>query len=66
MFPEMDWSFIQQPTNQTVRKGQNVTVTCRPPYSRPVAQVSWFRNNQLLTMTTRVTALPSGDLFLHQ
>ncbi|XP_035513860.1 roundabout homolog 3-like, partial [Morone saxatilis] len=31
---EMDWSFIQQPTDLMVKKGENLTVTCRPPYSR--------------------------------
>ncbi|XP_056233073.1 uncharacterized protein LOC130170016 [Seriola aureovittata] len=60
---EMDWSFVQQPINLTVRRGENVTVTCRPPYSRPAAQVSWFKDSQLLIPTTHVTVLPSGDLF---
>ncbi|KAF3851345.1 hypothetical protein F7725_013117 [Dissostichus mawsoni] len=35
---DMEWSFVQQPVNQTVKRGENVTVTCRPPYSRPAAQ----------------------------
>ncbi|XP_030271966.1 hemicentin-2 isoform X1 [Sparus aurata] len=60
---EMDWRFVQQPTNLTVRRGENVTVTCRPPYSKPAAQVSWFKNNHLLTPTAHSTVLPSGDLF---
>ncbi|XP_035020948.2 mucin-5B isoform X1 [Hippoglossus stenolepis] len=62
---EMDWSFEQQPVNQTVTRGENVTVTCRPPHSRPAAQVSWFKNNQLLTPTAPDAVLPSGDLFFH-
>ncbi|XP_062418509.1 roundabout homolog 1 isoform X2 [Pungitius pungitius] len=62
---EMDWSFIQQPIDLTVKRGENVSVTCRPPYSRPAAQVSWFKNNQLLTSTAHQTVLPSGDLFFH-
>ncbi|XP_076585965.1 uncharacterized protein LOC143320324 isoform X2 [Chaetodon auriga] len=62
---DMDWSFVQQPINLTVKRGENVTVTCRPPFSRPAAQVSWFRNNQLLLHTAHVTVLPSGDLFFH-
>ncbi|XP_059192662.1 hemicentin-2 [Centropristis striata] len=60
---EMDWSFVQQPVNLTVRRGENVTVTCRPPHSKPAAQVSWFKNNQLHSPTAHVTVLPSGDLF---
>ncbi|CAJ1069317.1 uncharacterized protein LOC117818562 [Xyrichtys novacula] len=60
---EMDWSFVQQPTNQAVKRGDNVTVTCRPPYSRPAAQVSWFKNNKLFTPTSHVSMLPDGDLF---
>lgn len=63
---DMDWTFVQQPSNLTVKKGDNVTVTCRPPSSRPPAQVSWFKNNQLLTPTAHVTVLPSGDLFFHR
>ncbi|KAI3372616.1 hypothetical protein L3Q82_023080 [Scortum barcoo] len=62
---EMDWSFVQQPINMTVKRGENVTVTCRPPYSRPAAQVSWFKNNQLLAPTGPLTVLSSGDLFFH-
>nr|XP_019954556.1 PREDICTED: uncharacterized protein LOC109636947 isoform X1 [Paralichthys olivaceus] len=62
---EMDWSFVQQPVNLTVKRGQNVTVTCRPPHSRPAAQVSWFKNNQLLTPTAPDDVLPSGDLFFY-
>ncbi|KAM4575822.1 uncharacterized protein PAE49_006192 isoform 3-T3 [Odontesthes bonariensis] len=62
---EMDWSFVQQPTNLTVKRGENVTLTCRPPHSRPEAQVSWFRNNQLLAPTAQATVLPSGDLVFH-
>ncbi|TNN60187.1 Hemicentin-1 [Liparis tanakae] len=62
---EMEWSFIQQPANLTVKRGEHVTVTCRPPHSRPAAQVSWFKNNQLLTPTAHQTVLPSGDLFFH-
>ncbi|XP_034547391.1 uncharacterized protein LOC117818562 [Notolabrus celidotus] len=62
---DMDWSFIEQPTNLTVKRGDNITVPCRPPYSRPAAHVSWFKNNKLLTQTNHVTVLPSGDLLFH-
>ncbi|XP_026176509.1 roundabout homolog 1 isoform X3 [Mastacembelus armatus] len=62
---EMDWHFVQQPTNLTVKKGENVTVTCRPPHSRPAAQVSWFKNNQTFSPTAHVTVLPTGDLFFY-
>lgn len=66
VFTEMGWSFVQQPTNLMVKRGDNVTVTCRPPYSSPVAQVSWFKNNQLLSPTAHVTVLPSGDLLFYR
>ncbi|XP_040928392.1 hemicentin-2 isoform X2 [Betta splendens] len=62
---EMDWRFIQQPTDLTVKRGDSARVACRPPYSRPAAQVSWFKDNQLLPRTPGVTVLPGGDLFFH-
>ncbi|XP_051807178.1 hemicentin-1 [Acanthochromis polyacanthus] len=62
---EMDWSFVQQPTNLTAKRGENVTVTCRPPFSRPAAEVSWFKNNQLLKPPAHAAVTPSGDLFFH-
>ncbi|CAK6959735.1 titin [Scomber scombrus] len=65
LLAEMDWSFVQQPTNLTVKRGESVTLTCRPPYSRPRAQVSWFKNNKLLTPTAHINVLPGGDLFFH-
>ncbi|XP_031685295.1 neurofascin [Oncorhynchus kisutch] len=62
---EMEWNFVQQPTNQTVRMGDSVTLVCRPPYSRPPATVSWFKNNRLLTPKTHFTVGPNGDLIFH-
>lgn len=65
----MDWSFVLQPTDLTANRGENVTMTCRPPHSRPAAQVSWFRNSQLLSPSAPsgpsgpAALLPSGDLF---
>lgn len=66
MVPEMDWNFVQHPANMTVKQGENVTVVCRPPCSRPTAQVSWFKNNQLYIPTNHVAVLPSGDLFFQR
>uniref|UniRef100_A0A4W5L8B1 Ig-like domain-containing protein n=1 Tax=Hucho hucho TaxID=62062 RepID=A0A4W5L8B1_9TELE len=62
---EMDWSFVLQPTNQTVRMGDSVTLVCRSPYSRPPATVSWFKNNRLLTPKTHFAVGPNGDLIFH-
>ncbi|XP_015251044.1 PREDICTED: uncharacterized protein LOC107098097 isoform X1 [Cyprinodon variegatus] len=62
---DMHWSFVQQPTSLTVRSGENVTLTCRPPHSQPEADVSWFKNNQLLIPTKNMTVQPSGDLFFN-
>ncbi|XP_054629325.1 uncharacterized protein LOC129179722 isoform X2 [Dunckerocampus dactyliophorus] len=64
LLAEMDWTFIEQPTNVTAKKGHNVTVSCRPPYSRPPARVSWFKNNHLLPPTDHVSVLPGGDLLI--
>ncbi|XP_026881345.2 hemicentin-2 [Electrophorus electricus] len=62
----MDWMFVLQPTNKTVRKGDAVTLSCRPPDSRPPAQVSWFRNNRLLRPRPHFTMETTGDLLFHR
>ncbi|XP_067294164.1 titin isoform X2 [Pseudorasbora parva] len=61
----MDWTFMLEPANQTVRKGESATLSCRPPHSRPQAQVSWFKNNRLLHPGLHNTAHPNGDLLFH-
>ncbi|KAK5609422.1 hypothetical protein CRENBAI_009578 [Crenichthys baileyi] len=66
LLADMHWSFVQQPTSMAVRRGENVTLTCRPPYSNPEAEVSWFKNNQLLSPTINMTVLPTGDLFFYR
>uniref|UniRef100_A0A8B9HSP9 Ig-like domain-containing protein n=1 Tax=Astyanax mexicanus TaxID=7994 RepID=A0A8B9HSP9_ASTMX len=58
----MDWTFVLQPVNKTVRKGDSVTLSCRPPHSRPPAQVSWFKNNRLLRPRPHLSMEPAGDL----
>ncbi|MCJ8746806.1 hypothetical protein PDJAM_G00145990 [Pangasius djambal] len=61
----MDWNFVLQPVNKTVRKGDSVTLYCRPPHSRPPAQVSWFKNNRLLRSRSHISIQPTGDLLFH-
>ncbi|XP_039525054.1 hemicentin-1-like isoform X2 [Pimephales promelas] len=61
----MDWTFMLEPANLTVRKGESATLSCRPPHSRPQAQVSWFKNNKLLHPGLHYTADPNGDLHFH-
>ncbi|KAK7165114.1 hypothetical protein R3I94_003475 [Phoxinus phoxinus] len=61
----MDWNFMLEPANLTVRKGESATLSCRPPHSRPQAQVSWFKNNRLLHPGLHYTADPNGDLLFH-
>lgn len=62
----MDWTFVRQPVNKTVRKGDLVTLYCRPPHSRPPAKVSWFKNNQLLRARSHISTQPTGDLLFHR
>ncbi|KAK7934331.1 hypothetical protein WMY93_005227 [Mugilogobius chulae] len=66
LLADMDWNFVEQPVNMTVKKGDNVTVNCRPPDSRPPAHVSWFKNNRPLTTSADLYVLPSGDLYFHR
>ncbi|XP_058231005.1 titin isoform X2 [Hemibagrus wyckioides] len=61
----MDWTFVLQPVNKTVRKGDSVTLHCSPPHSRPPAQITWFRNNQLLQSRSHISAQATGDLLFH-
>ncbi|XP_017546472.2 contactin-2 [Pygocentrus nattereri] len=62
----MDWTFVLQPVNKTVRKGDSVTLSCRPPHSRPPAQVAWFKNNRLLRPRPHFSVEPTGDLLFHR
>ncbi|KAJ8380348.1 hypothetical protein SKAU_G00011260 [Synaphobranchus kaupii] len=61
----MEWNFIQQPNNLTVRRADTVTLTCRPPSSRPPALVSWFKNNRLMNPMPHFSLQPNGDLIFH-
>ncbi|KTG40672.1 hypothetical protein cypCar_00026975 [Cyprinus carpio] len=62
----MDWSFVLEPANLTVKKGEAATLSCRPPHSRPQAQVSWFKNNSLLQTGLHYTFDYNGDLVFHR
>lgn len=62
----MDWIFVLEPANLAVRKGESATLSCRPPRSRPQAQVSWFKNNRLLQKGPYYTFDPIGDLVFHR
>ncbi|KAG7481546.1 hypothetical protein MATL_G00068150 [Megalops atlanticus] len=61
----MEWVFVQQPNNVTATQEESVTLACRPPRSRPPAQVSWFKNNRLLTPMPHLTLQLNGDLLFH-
>ena len=62
----MDWTFLREPANVTVRRGDDAVLVCRPPASRPSATVNWFKNNRLLSPASRVNTEPNGDLFFHR
>ncbi|XP_035235103.1 uncharacterized protein LOC118206456 isoform X3 [Anguilla anguilla] len=62
----MEWNFIQQPSNVTVRRKDSVTLTCRPRRSRPPAQVSWFKNNRLMNPMPHISLQSNGDLLFHR
>ncbi|XP_067825523.1 uncharacterized protein [Heptranchias perlo] len=60
----MDWKFIGQPRNVIARKGDSTTLQCRPPFSRPPARVSWFKNNYILNSweNPHLVSKEDGDL----
>ncbi|KAJ7993998.1 hypothetical protein DPEC_G00261390 [Dallia pectoralis] len=58
-------SFVQQPSNRTVKKGDSVTLVCRPPNSNGPTTVHWFKNNRPLTPRTHFTVRRNGDLAFH-
>ncbi|CAL8254865.1 unnamed protein product [Boreogadus saida] len=62
----MDWRFVQQPRNKTVKEGDNVTLVCRAPRSRPPARVSWVKEGRPLGPKAPLTTSPAGDLLLHR
>ncbi|KAK0143447.1 Hemicentin-1 [Merluccius polli] len=59
----MGWRFVIQPSNQTAKKGENVTLVCRPPRSRPTARVSWVKDSGPLAP---LSVTPTGDLVFHR
>ncbi|XP_066569159.1 roundabout homolog 3 isoform X2 [Amia ocellicauda] len=62
----MGWGFGQQPTNVTARRGSSITLTCRPPHSRPPASITWFKNNRVLNKMPHFMFQESGDLFFQR
>eukprot|EP00062_Callorhinchus_milii_P017164 gi/632969437/ref/XP_007901088.1/ PREDICTED: roundabout homolog 3-like [Callorhinchus milii] len=60
----MDWTFVRQPNSVSARAGTTATLHCRAPYSRPVAEVHWFKDNNLLDTRAnpRLTLKEDGDL----
>ncbi|XP_028831759.1 hemicentin-2 isoform X2 [Denticeps clupeoides] len=62
----MKWTFITQPSNQTVRSWDGALLSCRPPYSKPPARVVWFKNGQILHPSPHFTIEPNGDLLFQR
>ncbi|XP_019613993.1 PREDICTED: roundabout homolog 1-like [Branchiostoma belcheri] len=58
----LDLTFQQHPSSLTAIELTPVTVTCRPPSSHPPAVITWYHDNRLVTMDTRVIVMATGDL----
>ncbi|KAG2470285.1 RBM18 protein, partial [Polypterus senegalus] len=59
----IDRDFIPDVSNATAEEGQSVTLKCRPPNSSSPAQITWFKNNRVLTKMPHVVIRDSGDLY---
>ncbi|XP_041482004.1 Down syndrome cell adhesion molecule-like protein 1 homolog isoform X2 [Lytechinus variegatus] len=59
----MDWSFVIEPTDLDVLEGSPSTFFCRPPFSRPTANVTWYKDSLLYTPRTGAQILSEGDLY---
>ncbi|XP_068206806.1 protein sax-3-like [Palaemon carinicauda] len=57
--------FQAQPEAQIKAKvGERVTLVCRPPRGTPAPEVSWLREGQEVTNSSRITVTEIGDLII--
>ncbi|KAJ8038329.1 Down syndrome cell adhesion molecule-like [Holothuria leucospilota] len=59
----IDWNFLQEPADLTVVEENVATLFCRPPNSKPAAEVTWYKDNVLLSPRSGVAILDVGDLY---
>lgn len=66
-YPDIEFEFERSPTDVTVVAGHAATLRCRPPVSFPPANVTWYKDGDLLQLSATTRLFPaevtsSGDL----
>nr|XP_014352093.1 PREDICTED: protein sax-3-like [Latimeria chalumnae] len=62
----MEWKFVRQPSNLTAKTGDPAVLSCRPPFSKPPAIVSWFKDGNILRKRPHYFIDDTGDLVFHR
>ncbi|XP_033119114.1 Down syndrome cell adhesion molecule-like protein 1 [Anneissia japonica] len=58
----MHWSFVSSPVNVDTLVGSSATIICRPPYSVPPANITWYKDNIEYIPSQGVSIISPGDL----
>ncbi|XP_033643360.1 Down syndrome cell adhesion molecule-like protein 1 homolog [Asterias rubens] len=56
----MDWVFTQNPSDTEVVEDDRATLSCRPPFSKPQANITWYKDNAVFQ---GVAILGVGDVY---
>ncbi|XP_071947519.1 contactin-1-like [Antedon mediterranea] len=59
----MEWEFVLNPVGVETLVGSSATIVCRPPYSVPPANVTWYKDNIEYTPAQDVSVVDPGDLY---
>ncbi|XP_022107057.1 protein sidekick-1-like [Acanthaster planci] len=59
----MDWFFTESPSNVEVVEDSAATLICRPPVSKPPANITWYKNNVPFVPSQGAAVLDVGDLY---
>ncbi|XP_064649170.1 protein sidekick-1-like [Lineus longissimus] len=62
----LSMKFKKHPSNTSAISGQAVTLHCSAPYSIPLANITWYKNNNIFKPRSgeyAVTVLKTGDLY---
>ncbi|XP_038046888.1 protein sidekick-1-like [Patiria miniata] len=59
----MGWTFTESPSDVEVVEDSSATLICRPPVSKPPANITWYKSNVLYVPSQGAAVLDVGDLY---